>query len=70
MLVKYYIGDIVKMRKQHPCGTDEWEVMRTGIDFRIRCTGCGRVVMLARPKFEKSVKKVISTVGPGAGVSS
>jgi len=61
MLVKYYIGDIVKMRKQHPCGTDEWEVMRTGVDFRIRCTGCGRVVMLPRPKFEKSVKKIVSS---------
>jgi len=70
MLIKYYIGDIVKMRKQHPCGTDEWEVMRTGVDFRIRCTGCGRVVMLPRPKFEKSVKKIISTVGPGDEVSS
>ena len=61
MLVKYHVGDVVKMRKQHPCGADEWEVMRTGVDFRIRCTGCGRVVMLPRPKFEKSVKKIVST---------
>ncbi len=61
MLVKYYVGDVVKMRKPHPCGSDEWEVMRTGVDFRIRCKGCGRVVMLPRPKFEKSVKKVVST---------
>ncbi|MFA7467326.1 MAG: DUF951 domain-containing protein [Desulfotomaculaceae bacterium] len=61
MLVKYYVGDVVKMRKQHPCGADEWEVMRTGVDFRIRCTGCGRVVMLPRPKFEKSVKKIVSS---------
>jgi len=59
MLVKYYVGDIVKMRKQHPCGTDEWEVLRTGVDFRIKCTGCGRGVLLPRPKFEKSVKKII-----------
>ncbi|WP_092472316.1 DUF951 domain-containing protein [Desulfotruncus arcticus] len=59
-MVKYNVGDIVKMRKSHPCGGDEWEVMRTGIDFRIKCTTCGRVVMVPRPKFEKSVKKIIS----------
>jgi len=59
MLVRYAVGDIVKMRKGHPCGGDEWEIMRTGVDFRIRCTTCGRVLMLPRPKFEKSVKKVI-----------
>lgn len=61
MLVKYHVGDVVKMRKPHPCGTDEWEVMRTGVDFRIRCTGCGRVVMLPRPKFEKSVRKIVTS---------
>ena len=60
MLIKYYVGDIVKTRKPHPCGGDEWEVMRTGIDFRIKCIKCGRVLMLPRPKFEKSVKKIIS----------
>lgn len=59
MLVRYNVGDIVKMRKTHPCGGDEWEVMRTGVDFRIKCTTCGRVIMLPRPKFEKSVKKII-----------
>nr|WP_166511115.1 DUF951 domain-containing protein [Desulfallas thermosapovorans] len=58
-MVKYSVGDIVKTRKPHPCGGDEWEVMRTGVDFRIRCTKCGRVLMLPRPKFEKSVKKII-----------
>lgn len=64
MLIKYNVGDIVKTRKQHPCGGDEWEVMRTGVDFRIRCTKCGRVLMLPRSKFEKSVKKVVfSNVG-------
>lgn len=61
MLVRYAVGDIVKMRKGHPCGGDEWEIMRTGVDFRIKCTTCGRVLMLPRPKFEKSVKKVVSS---------
>ncbi len=56
---KYSVGDIVKMRKLHPCGGDEWEVLRTGVDFRLRCRTCGRVIMLARPKFEKGVKAVV-----------
>jgi len=57
----YNIGDIVQMRKQHPCGGYQWEVMRIGADFRIKCLTCGRQVMLPRPKFEKGVKKVIQT---------
>ncbi|MCL5057528.1 MAG: DUF951 domain-containing protein [Actinobacteria bacterium] len=48
------------MKKTHPCGGDIWEVMRTGVDFRIRCSTCGRVVMVPRPKFEKSVKAIVS----------
>lgn len=58
---KYQVGDVIKTRKPHPCGGDTWEVMRTGIDFRIKCLQCGRVLMLPRVKFEKSVKTVIST---------
>ncbi|HOV80136.1 MAG TPA: DUF951 domain-containing protein [Bacillota bacterium] len=61
---KYSVGDVVKTRKSHPCGGDLWEVMRTGVDFRIKCLRCGRVLMLPRPKFEKSVK---SLVRPSAG---
>lgn len=60
MTHKYMVGDIVKMRKVHPCGSDRWEVMRTGMDFRIKCLGCGRQVMLPRPKFEKGVKTVLA----------
>ncbi len=61
--MKFYVGDIVKMRKVHPCGGSEWEVMRVGMDFRIRCLTCGRVVMLPRPKFEKGVKSVVKSMG-------
>ena len=61
---KYYIGDIVKMRKVHPCGGTEWEIMRVGIDFRIKCLTCERVVMLPRPKFEKAVKSIVKSVFP------
>ncbi len=50
------IGDIVRMKKTHPCGSDEWEVLRMGMDFVIRCVGCKRVVMISRVKFERAVK--------------
>lgn len=52
------IGDVVRMKKAHPCGSDRWEVLRTGVDFRIKCRGCGRVVMLPRAKFLKGVREV------------
>jgi len=58
---KYYIGDIVELKKLHPCGSKQWEVMRTGADFRIKCLGCQHQVMLPRTKFEKSVKKIIKS---------
>ena len=54
----YAVGDIVIMKKNHPCGSNEWEILRVGSDFRIRCQGCGHMVMLARVKFEKAVKKI------------
>ena len=55
----YNVGDIVKMKKIHPCGSDRWEITRTGIDFGMKCLGCGRRVMIPRPKFEKAVKQVL-----------
>ncbi len=58
--MKFNIGDIVKMKKQHPCGSDEWEILRIGADFRIKCTKCGRMVMLTRVDFEKGVKKIVT----------
>jgi len=57
----FNLGDVVETKKQHPCGTNQWEVIRVGADFKMKCLGCGRIVMLPRPKFEKSVKKVIKT---------
>ncbi len=58
--VRYQPGDIVQMKKSHPCGSDGWEILRIGADFGIRCCGCGHRVMLPRQKFEKAVKKIIS----------
>lgn len=46
------------MKKNHPCGSNEWEVLRIGADFKLRCLGCGRIVMGARSGFEKNVKEI------------
>lgn len=55
----FSVGDVVYMKKAHPCGGHEWEILRVGIDFRIKCVKCGHMVMLPRVKFEKSFKKII-----------
>lgn len=61
MISEYDLGTIVEMKKKHPCGSYQWEVIRMGADIKIKCLGCGRMVMLARNKFEKDAKKVISS---------
>jgi hypothetical protein len=58
-MVRYEIGDIVKMKKSHPCGSALWEITRTGIDFGLKCQGCGRFVLVPRVKFEKAVKEIV-----------
>lgn len=57
-MLRLRLGDIVRLRKKHPCGEDRWEVLRTGADIRIRCLGCGRLVLLPRAKLERDVKEV------------
>lgn len=52
------VGQIVVLKKIHPCGSKEWEVIRTGIDFKIKCLGCGHLVMIPRTKLEKNIKEV------------
>ena len=52
------VGDILTMKKQHPCGEKRWEVLRIGADFELRCLGCGREVMGPRAKFEKMIRQV------------
>ena len=51
---KYAVGDIVKLKKPHPCGSSEWEIMRVGADFRLKCMGCGHQVMVPRKLVEKN----------------
>ncbi len=53
------VGDILEMKKQHPCGANTFTVLRSGADFKLKCSGCGHEVMVTRVKAEKSIKKVI-----------
>ncbi len=55
-----HVGDTIQTKKPHPCGSNTFSVLRVGMDFRIRCTGCGHEVMLPRAKIEKNIKKVIA----------
>lgn len=57
--IRYEIGDVVKMKKKHPCGSDLWEITRTGMDFGLKCKGCGRFVMISRPKFENAARQIV-----------
>ena len=60
------VGDLVKMRKAHPCGSDLWTITFVGADIKMRCEKCGRIVMLDRSTFEKRVKTLVSPA-PEAG---
>ena len=53
------VGDILVMKKAHPCGEKSWLVLRTGADFRLRCNGCGHEVMTARFKIEKNIRQIV-----------
>ena len=53
------VGDRIQTRKPHPCGNSEFEVLRIGMDFRIRCTKCGHEILLPRAKIEKNIKNII-----------
>lgn len=54
-----HLGDILELKKTHPCGSRQWQVLRVGMDFKLRCLGCGHELMIPRAKAEKSIKKVI-----------
>lgn len=56
---EYKVGDIVQLKKGHPCGENKWEVLRTGVDFKVRCLGCDRQVWIPRRDFVKRVKKIL-----------
>ena len=50
------VGDTIKLKKPHPCGSSEWEILRTGMDFRLKCKGCGHQIMVTRKLVEKNIK--------------
>ena len=54
--MQHKVGDIIKLKKQHPCGASEWEVLRVGVDYRIKCTGCGHILLIPRLKLSKMIK--------------
>ena len=56
--MEFHIGDIVKLKKKHPCGSFEWEILRVGADFRLKCMGCDHQIMIARKLVEKNVKEI------------
>ncbi|MEA3485266.1 MAG: DUF951 domain-containing protein [Candidatus Aerophobetes bacterium] len=58
--MEIHLGDVVRLRKRHPCGSYEWQVVRVGADIGIKCLGCGHRVLMPRRKFEKSVKRFVS----------
>lgn len=56
--MEFEVTDIIKMKKPHPCGSFEWEILRVGADFRLKCVGCGHQVMISRKIVEKSTKEI------------
>lgn len=53
------VGDVLELKKSHPCGNKSFNVLRVGMDFKIECTVCGRQVMVPRSKIEKNIKKIV-----------
>ncbi|HEY40817.1 MAG TPA: DUF951 domain-containing protein [Dehalococcoidia bacterium] len=60
MVTEIRLGDVVRLKKKHPCGSDQWEVVRLGADIGIRCQGCQHRVLLARSVFERRIRDFIS----------
>ena len=56
--MQHEIGTIIKLKKQHPCGSKLWEITRVGVDFKLKCQGCGHVVILERQKALKAITKI------------
>ena len=58
--LNYEVGDIVALKKPHPCGSKEWEILRVGADFRLKCMGCGHQVMMPRKQAEKYIRQIVN----------
>lgn len=60
---QYEVGDVVRLKKPHPCGSYEWKILRVGMDFRLKCQGCGHMIMVPRKTVEKSTKQLTKQAG-------
>ena len=58
-ILKIRTGDVLELKKPHPCGSTQWEILRVGMDIKLRCRGCGHELMLPRSKAEKSIRKIL-----------
>ena len=58
--MEYALGNIIQMKKPHPCGENKWRIIRVGMDVKVKCLGCGHIVMLPAEVFIKRLKKVLS----------
>jgi len=56
---EYEVGDVVQVKKQHPCGSTTWQILRLGMDIKLQCCGCGRTLMVSRAKFNRMGQKII-----------
>lgn len=65
--LELFIGDVVRLRKPHPCGSTDWTIVRLGADIGLRCHGCDHKVLLPRRTLEKRMKTFVSRGEPGAG---
>ena len=61
--INFEVGDVVKLKKPHPCGSSQWEILRVGADFRLKCMGCGHQIMVPRKLVEKNARGLV-TVQP------
>ncbi len=57
-MTEIHVGDIISAKKKHPCGSDEWIVLRAGADIRLRCAGCGHLLMLPRAKVDGMIRHI------------
>lgn len=62
-MAQYQVGQLVVMKKGHPCGANCWRIIRVGMDFRIKCEKCGRSVLIPRSRFERRVKSILAEPG-------
>lgn len=63
MMAKYKLNDIVTLKKGHPCGENKWEILRTGVDIKVKCLGCDKQIWLTRIEFEKRLRKIQNEKG-------